>query len=235
VATLADGTRCAAERCLVSIGQRPNLQSLQLEAAGVRAGRGVEVDARWRTSQPHIAALGDCLEGHGLAHWASAEGTRAVRALLGDPTEPLEPTDVPRCIFTDPELAHVGLLESEAGAAVRVSRFSFGALGKSHCDEETEGFVKLLVDPATDRIRGATIVGAQASSLIHYAGLAIHQGLTARQLARTITAHPTLPEGITEAAASLYGESLAVAARPAHQGGARPAARADRPFERLTG
>jgi dihydrolipoamide dehydrogenase len=122
---------------------------------------------------------------------------------------------VPRCIFTDPELAHIGLVEADQDTDVRVSRLSFGALGKSHCDEETEGFVKLLVDPATDRIRGATIVGAQASSLIHYAVLAIHQGLTAKQLARTITAHPTLPEGITEAAASLYGESLVVASRPA--------------------
>jgi len=220
VAALADGTAWTGERCLIAIGQQPNIESLRLDAAGVRSGRGVEVDARLRTSQPHIAAIGDCIDGHGLAHWASAEGTRAAVALLGDPTEPLDPADVPRCIFTDPELAHVGVLESNAGDAVRVSRFSFGALGKSHCDEETEGFVKLLVDRATDRIRGATIVGAQASSLIHYAVLAIHQGLTAKQLARTITAHPTLPEGITEAAAHLYGESLAVAARPAARAGA---------------
>lgn len=222
VATCSNGTQYATERCLIAIGQRPNIESLRLDAALVTSGRGVEVDARLRTSQPHIAAIGDCLGGHGLAHWASAEGTRAVGALLGDPTEPLDPADVPRCIFTDPELAHIGVVESDAGADVRVSRFSFGALGKSHCDEETEGFVKLLVDPATDRIRGATIVGAQASSLIHAAVLAIHHGLTAKQLARTITAHPTLPEGITEAAASLYGESLAVAARSTARTG-RPA------------
>ncbi len=213
-ATLSNGTQFEAERCLIAIGQQPHIDSLRLEAASVRAGRGVEGDAWLRTSQPHIAAIGDCIEGHGLAHWASAEGTRAVRNLLGDPPESLDPLDVPRTVFTDPELAHIGLLESQAREAVRVSRFSFGALGKSHCDEETEGFVKLLVDPATDRIRGATIVGAHASSLIHYAVLAIHQGVTAKQLARTITAHPTLPEGITEAAASLYGESLAVASRP---------------------
>jgi len=212
-AMLKDGARHQAQRCLIAIGQQPNIEWLQLPAASVSSGRGVEVDATLRTTQPHIAAIGDCVAGHGLAHWASAEGALAVRNLLGDPPESLDASLVPRCIFTDPEIAHVGLLEAEAQDALRVSRFSFGALGKSHCDEETEGFVKLLVDPATDRLRGATIVGANASSLVHYAVLAIHQGLTAKQLARTITAHPTAPEAITEAAAHLYGESLSVAAR----------------------
>ena len=212
-AALSDGTTRTAERCLIAIGQRPNIESVQLDAADIASGRGVAVDAFLRTSQPHIAAIGDCIEGHGLAHWASAEGGLAVRNLLGDAPASLEPSDVPRCIFTDPEIARIGPLESELEGAVRASRFSFGALGKSHCDEETEGFVKLLIDPATDRIRGGTIVGAHASSLIHYAVLAMHQGMTARQLARTITAHPTLPEAITEAAASFYGESLVMAAR----------------------
>jgi len=221
-ATLTDGVVVTAERCVIAIGQQPNIESLQLAAASVACGRGVTVDASLRTSQPHIAAIGDCLEGHGLAHWASAEGAIAVRNLLGDPSESLDAEDVPRCIFTDPEIAQVGLIQPQAGEQIRVSRFSFAALGKSHCDEETEGFVKLLVDPSTDRLRGATIVGANASSLIHYAVLAIQQGLTAKQLARTITAHPTLPEGITEAAAHLYGESLCVAARsPANTARAR--------------
>ena len=221
-AALSNGGECAAAAALIAIGQRPNIESLRLDAASIRHGRGVEVDGTLRTTQPHVAAIGDCVEGHGLAHWASAEGGLAVRALLQEPAEPLDPAEVPRCVYTDPEIARIGPLESELGGAARVSRFSFGALGKSHCDEETEGFVKLLVDPATERILGATIVGAQASSLIHVAVLAVHQGLTARQLARTITAHPTLPEGITEAAAHLYGESLAVASRAA--AGLRPQA-----------
>ncbi|MBI3321391.1 MAG: dihydrolipoyl dehydrogenase [Candidatus Omnitrophica bacterium] len=212
-AVLSNGTTCRAECVLIAIGQRPNIDALRLEAASVEAGRGVTVSASLRTSQPHIAAIGDCVDGHGLAHWASAEGTLAVRNLFSDAAETLDSSRVPRCIFTDPEIAHVGVLEPQAGDAVRVSRFSFAALGKSHCDEAAEGFVKLCVDPATDRILGATIVGTQASSLIHYAVLAIHQGLTAKQLAGTITAHPTLPEAVTEAAAHLYGESLAVAAR----------------------
>ncbi|MBI4341816.1 MAG: dihydrolipoyl dehydrogenase [Candidatus Omnitrophica bacterium] len=213
-ATLSDGATVTADRCLVAIGQRPNTESLQLSAAGVACDRGVTVDPYLRTSQPHIAAIGDCLEGHGLAHWASAEGCLAVRNLLGDPPEQLDANDVPRCVFTDPEIAQIGpTTDAAEDDRVRISRFSFAALGKSHCDEDTEGFVKLTVDRATDRLRGATIVSANASSLIHYAVLAKRHGLTAKQLARTITAHPTLPESITEAAASVYGESLAAAAR----------------------
>ena len=212
-AILADGTRHEADYCLIAIGQRPNLDALHLSAADIAHGRGVQVDAFLRTSQPHIAAIGDCIEGHGLAHWASTEGALAVRNLLGEPPASLEPSAVPRTIFTDPEIAHIGPLESTLGDSVRVSRFNFAALGKSHCDEETEGFVKLLVDPSTDRIRSATMVHANASNLIHYAVLAYHHGLTARQLAATITAHPTMPEAITEAAAHLYGESIMVASR----------------------
>jgi dihydrolipoamide dehydrogenase len=214
-ATLSDGTSQRAHAVLVAIGQRPQIETLQLANAGVAHGRGVAVDAFLRTSQPHIAAIGDCVEGHGLAHWASAEGVLAARNLLGDPPESLQAVDVPRCIFTDPEIAHVGPLEKALGDSVQASRLSFGALGKSHCDEETDGFIKLLADRTTNRIRGATIVGAQASSLIHHVVVAIRHGLTAKQLARTITAHPTWPEAITEAAAHLYGESLSVSARRA--------------------
>lgn len=210
-ATLADGARHEADYGLIAIGQRPNLETLQLPAADIAHGRGVSVDAFLRTSQPHIAAIGDCVEGHGLAHWASTEGGLAVRNLLGEAPVSLDPSGVPRTIFTDPEIAHIGPLESDLGDSVKATRFNFGALGKSHCDDETEGFVKLLVDPATDRIRSATIVHANASNLIHHAVLAIHHGLTARQLAGTITAHPTMPEAITEAAAHVYGESLMVA------------------------
>jgi len=215
IATLSDGTQQRAHAVLIAIGQRPQIEALRLADAGIAHGRGVQVDAWLRTSQPHIAAIGDCVDGHGLAHWASAEGALAARTLLGDPPESLQAVEVPRCIFTDPEIAHVGPLEKDLGEAVQSSRLSFGALGKSHCDEQTEGFIKLLVDRRTNRIRGATIVGAQASSLIHHVVTAIRHGVTAKQVARTITAHPTWPEAITEAAAHWYGESLCASARRA--------------------
>jgi len=202
------GQGLSVERCLIAIGQHPNSQGLGLEPLGIRTGDGVGVNEFLLTSHPHLAAIGDCLAGHGLAHLASAEGVLAVHNLFETPPASLDYHAVPRCIFTDPELAQVGVLEREAPDTMRVSRFSFAALGKSLCDEEPEGFVKLLVDPATDKVLGATIVGAQASSLIHLACLAIQHGLTARQLARSITAHPTLPEAFSEAAAQIYGEAL---------------------------
>ncbi|MDP3722077.1 MAG: dihydrolipoyl dehydrogenase [Candidatus Omnitrophota bacterium] len=210
-ARLSDGTPLVAERCLIAVGQHPTIEGLRLSQASMAFARGVTVDPFLRTSQPHIAAIGDCLDGHGLAHWAGAEGGAAVRNLLGDPPESIDASEVPRCVFTEPEIAQVGMRAAEGDDGLRVSRFSFGALGKSHCDDATEGFVKLVVDRATERIRGATIVGDHASSLIHAAGLAIRHGLTAKQLARTITAHPTLPEGLTEAAAHFYGQSLVLA------------------------
>jgi len=208
VAELSSGQSVQAQRCLVAVGLRPNTRDLGLERIGVRGEQGVEVDDSLRTAHPHIAAIGDCVPGHGLAHLASAEGLAAVRNLAGPTAEPFDRRVVPRCVYTDPELAQVGLLESQADSTVRVSRFNFAALGKAMCDGETEGFVKLLVDPATDRVVGATIVGAHASDLIHVAGLAIHHGMTATQLARSITAHPTWPESISEAAAQIHGEAL---------------------------
>ncbi len=206
--TLADGATLNAERCLVAIGIQPNSRELGLESLGIDTARGVAVNAQLLTAQPHIAAIGDCVPAHGLAHWASAEGVLAVRNLCEQSNGTLDRAMVPRCVYTDPEVAQIGLTEAEAPPTARVSRFSFAALGKSVCDEEPDGFVKVIVDPATDRLLGVTIVGAQASSLIHLGVLALHQGLTAKQLARTLTAHPTLPEAVTEACAQIYGEAL---------------------------
>jgi dihydrolipoamide dehydrogenase len=211
--TLSNGRTIAAERCLVAVGLSPNTQGLGLEPLGIQTAGGIAVDRYLRTSQAHIAAIGDCLAGHGLAHWASHEGALAVANLAGDPPAAVDPHLVPRCVYTDPEVAHVGMLESQITAPYKVSRFPVAALGKSLCDEEPEGFVKLAVDEATGRVLGVTIIGAQASSLIHLAALALQQGLTAQQLARSITAHPTLPEALTEAAAQCYGEALYSAQR----------------------
>lgn len=216
--TLAAGSDpfvVTAERCLVAVGITPNSRGLGLEALGIGVERGIEVNEFLLTNQPHIAAIGDCVPAHGLAHLASAEGILAVHNLCERTPRALDRLKVPRCAYTDPELAHVGLTEALAPPDSRVSRFSFAALGKSLCDEEPDGFVKLIVDRKTDRVLGATIVGAQASSLIHLAVVAMEHGLTAKQLAHTVTAHPTWPEAVTDAAAQIYGEALSttVAAR----------------------
>ena len=214
-ATLANGSTVTAERCLIAIGMIANSHGLGLESLGIDTEGGIAVNEFLLTTQPHVAAIGDCLRGHGLAHLAGAEGVLAVDNLCGSHPASLNHQLVPRGIYTDPEIAQVGVTESGAPGSARVSRFAFAALGKALCDDEPEGFVKLIVEEATGRILGGTIVGAHASDLIHLVVLAMSQGLTARQLARTITAHPTWPEAVSEAASQLYGESLssALAAR----------------------
>jgi dihydrolipoamide dehydrogenase len=207
-ARCSNGNTVQAERCLIAVGLSPNLETLGLSRVGVEtADSGIVVAASRLTAQPHIAAIGDCIDGPGLAHMASAEGVVAVHALMGD-EPPMALSVVPRCIYTDPEIAQVGCTESEAPGSARVSRFAFAALGKSLCEEEPEGFVKLIVEAGTDRILGGTIVGAHASDLIHLVVVAMTHGLTAQQLARTITAHPSWPEGVSDAAAQIYGEAL---------------------------
>ncbi|MBI4353955.1 MAG: dihydrolipoyl dehydrogenase [Candidatus Omnitrophica bacterium] len=212
-ADLSNGTQVTASQCLIAVGLVPNTDTLGLSRIGLETdeGRIVVTPARL-TRQSHIAAIGDCIEGPGLAHMASAEGAFAVDSLMGL-ASPKDWQIVPRCVYTDPELAQVGLTEVDAPPSARISRFAFAALGKSLCDEESEGFVKLIVEAETDRVLGGTIVGVHASDMIHLIVLAMTQGLTAKQLARTITAHPTWPEAVTEAAAQIYGESLASAHR----------------------
>jgi len=207
-ATLGSGQTVTAERCVVAVGITPNSRGLGLEGLGIGVEGGIEVNEFLLTKQPHVAAIGDCVPGHGLAHLASAEGILAVHNLCERTPIALDRLQVPRCAYTDPELAQVGLTEAQAPPDSRVSRCSFAALGKSLCDEEPDGFVKLVVEGKTGRLLGATMVGAQASSLIHLAVVAMRHGLTAKQLAQTVTAHPTLPEAVTEAAAQIYGEAL---------------------------
>ncbi len=213
-AQLSNDTSVRAEAVLVAIGYQPNLEALNLAAAGIQTDRGIVVDQALRTHAAHIAAIGDCLNGRGLAHWASAEGHLAVQNLLDGSAQPLAAHLVPRCVYTDPEIASIGRPTLPA-EGIRVTRLSFGAIGKSVCDDETDGVVKLAVETATDSIVGASIIGNGASALIHPLVLAMHHGLTAKQLARTITAHPSLPEAVTETAAHVYGASLCASGRTA--------------------
>ena len=215
-ATLSSGTAVKAAHVLVAVGQSPRVEGLQLEAAGVRCEQGgLRVDAHLRTNVPHILAIGDVVGEHGLAHVASYEGVRAAENLFGD-AAPRDYRVVPNCIFTYPEIASVGLSEAQArarGLAVKASGFHFGGLGKSQAVGETEGLVKLIGDERTGELLGGVIIGYQASSLIHVLTLALQTRTPVRTLASVITAHPTLPESISEAAAAFFGEAIHVLAR----------------------
>lgn len=212
---LANGQTLTGAKLLVSVGREPNVADLGLENAGVNLdGRFIAVDDFMETSSRGIYAIGDVTGKMPLAHVASAQGRVVVENLAAERTgrdrQRMSYDAAPACVFTDPEVASVGLTEAEAarrGLTVRVGRFFFAALGKAQAAGETEGFVKLIADAKTGRLLGGHILGAHAAELIATVTVAIQLGATAGQLTETIFAHPTLGEAILEAAEALFGRA----------------------------
>ena len=206
-----------AEYLLVSIGRRPATAGLNLTAAGVKTSeRGfIEVDDDFRTSAPGIYAIGDAVGKIMLAHWASAAAEAAVSHICGKPVH-FAGTLTPGCIFTSPEIGTVGLSEEQCKAqniAYNVGKFPFAALGKAMAMGETEGFVKIIADAATDQVLGVHIIGPHATDLIAEAVPAMLLECTARELGRAIHAHPTLGEAMMEAAHAVHGECAHIPTR----------------------
>lgn len=194
-----------SDKVLVAIGREPRLDGLDIEKTGVvlnDRGRGIAVDAHMRTNVGHIYAVGDVTNIIQLAHVASHQGMTAVENILGNSVE----TDylaVPNVVFTSPEIAAVGLtLEAgrEKGIDCSDSTVSYASNGKAMTMNEPEGFIKLVRDNSTKKIIGASIIGADASSLISTLTLAITNGMTDKDIERTIFTHPTTAEIIHEAA-----------------------------------
>jgi dihydrolipoamide dehydrogenase len=213
-AFVTDGKELVAEKVLVSIGRTLNSDNIGLETVGIVRGKKGEimVNKRMETNIPGIYAIGDVVGGMLLAHVASREGMVAASNALGIDAV-MDYSAVPAAIFTSPEIASVGLREfqaAEKGLKIRTGRFLFRGLGKAHAIGEIAGFIKVIADEATDRIVGAHIVGPHASDLIHEYAVAMQNGLTARDVARTIHAHPTLSEGLMEAAEDVHGEAIHV-------------------------
>jgi len=204
-----------ADYCLVTVGRRPNTDGdLGLELAGVKVGeRGmIEVDKQCRTNVSHIYAIGDIVAGPGLAHKASYEGKVAAEALAGLTSE-VDYKAIPAVIFSDPEIAYVGLSEEEAkaqGITPVVGKFPYGVNGRALSMNATEGFVKVIADKETGLVIGSRIVGAEASNLIAEMTLAIEMGATLEDVALTIHAHPSLGELTMEAAEVALGHPIHV-------------------------
>ncbi|HIJ85680.1 MAG TPA: dihydrolipoyl dehydrogenase [Magnetococcales bacterium] len=196
------------DRVLVSVGRLPNSAGLGLENTRVKLDRGfVTVDRSMRTADPRILAIGDVTGGPMLAHKASHEARVAVEVLAGKKAE-FDPRGIPAVAFTDPELAWVGLTETEAqkqGIVVKTVRFPWAASGRAQTLSHADGSTKLIVDPETERILGVGIVGTGAGDLISEGVLALEMGATAYDLAATIHPHPTLSETIMEAADLFLG------------------------------
>jgi dihydrolipoamide dehydrogenase len=210
-----DGERTVpADAVVVSVGRRPNSEGLGLEDIGVRVDeRGfVPADSQQRTNVANVLCIGDLAGEPMLAHAGSYEGEVAAEVIAGQPAEN-DARCVPAVVFTDPEIATAGILEDEAkrrGLEVKVGKFPYAALGRALSTNATEGYFKLICDAKTDAVIGAEIVGSDAASLIAECALAIEMGALSRDLALTIHAHPTLPEGLMEAAKAVHGEAIHV-------------------------
>jgi len=201
----------SADKILVAVGRRPNVEDLGLEIAGVRVEKtGIPVDAQMQTNAPGIYAIGDVTGGLQLAHVASRGGEVAVENALGH-SSTLKLETVPSCVYTDPEIASVGLTEAEARAAghdVRVGRFPLTASSKALIYGETGGLVKVVSEARFGEVLGLHIVAPHASDLIHEGGLALALEATLEEMAATVHGHPTLGEAVREAALAAAGVAI---------------------------
>jgi dihydrolipoamide dehydrogenase len=194
---------------LVAVGRRPVSGGFGLENTDAEIDEQgfIKVDAQRRTADEALFAIGDVAGQPMLAHKASADAVVAVETLAGEQGE-FDYRAIPAVVFTDPEIAYTGLTETDAkeqGIDVEVSKYPWAASGRAQSIGRTDGLTKLLIDPKTDRILGAGIVGHGAGELIAEATLAIEMGATAEDLGRTIHTHPTLSETTRFAAEAYYG------------------------------
>jgi dihydrolipoamide dehydrogenase len=201
-----------ADKILVCVGRRPVTENLGLEKAGVELDekKRIRVDDQLRTTVPGIWAIGDAIAGPMLAHKAEEDGVAVAEWIAGKAGH-VDWNLMPGVIYTDPELAGVGLGEDVArarGLDVRVGKFHFAANARAIAAEAADGFVKIIADATTDRILGAQIIGSSASELISEIVTHMEYGGSAEDLARTVHSHPTLSEAVKEAGLAVNKDAL---------------------------
>lgn len=198
-----------AQKVLVAISVKPNSENLGLEALGVKTTRGaIDVNDQMQTNVPGVYAIGDVTMKLPLAHVASHQGVIAAETIAGKETHALNLNNVPRCTYSSPQVASLGLTEAqvkEQGIDYKVGKFPFRANGKALGINEYEGFVKLVVDKKYGEILGAHLVGPEVTDLTGELSLAKSMELTPMELAHAVHAHPTLTEAIAEAALDSMG------------------------------
>lgn len=204
--------KVTADYVLVTVGRRPNTDELGLDNIGMNmTERGlIEVNEQGLTNIPNVYAIGDIVPGFALAHKASYEGKVAAEAIAGQASI-VDYNIIPEVVFSDPEVASVGLNETKAkeqGIEVKVGKFNFAANGRALTMNAAEGFVKIIADAKDNIVIGAQIVGPEASNLISEMGTAIEMRTTLEDIALTIHAHPTLGEIVMEAAEDALGRAI---------------------------
>ncbi|MGB7292073.1 MAG: dihydrolipoyl dehydrogenase [Thermodesulfobacteriota bacterium] len=205
------GSEQIFDKVLVSVGRRPNSESLGLENTRIKTDPEgfIEVDEQRRTSEPTIFAIGDVAGEPMLAHKATHEGRVAAEVIAGYNVA-FEPNAIPAVVFTDPEIAWCGLTETNAkteNRPVKIARFPWGASGRATTLDRNDGVTKLIVDPETEQILGVGIVGTGAGELIAEGVLAVEMEANVSDLKLTIHPHPTLSETIMESAEVFFGQS----------------------------
>lgn len=203
----------STDMVLLAVGRTPFVDGLNIENAAIELNdnkKGIKVNSRMQTNIPNIYAIGDVTNKVLLAHVASHQGIVAVNNIMGVESE-MDYNCIPGAVFTDPEIATVGLSEKaarEKGLEIKVGKFPFAANGKSLTFGENSGFIKLIKEKETGRIVGGCIVGLHATDLIAEVALAIKNNLKAHDIIETIHAHPTTAEVVHEAALSLEGGAI---------------------------
>jgi dihydrolipoamide dehydrogenase len=200
------------DKVLVAVGRKPFTDSVGLESVGITTdekGR-IPVDEHFKTCVPGIYAIGDVIPGPMLAHKAEEEAVACVERIAGQAGH-VNYDVIPNVIYTDPEIASVGLGDADAkakGYETKVGKFNFAGNGRAIASDATEGFAKVIADKKTDRILGVQLIGKGASELIASAVAHMEYGGSAEDLARTVHAHPTISEAIKEAALAVDGNAL---------------------------
>ncbi len=209
---LSDGTELTPDTILQAVGRRANTEGIGLEELGIAMdGRYIVVDEHLQTSVPDHYAAGDVTGGWLLAHVAFAEGICAAENALGRESA-MDHRVVPRCVFSIPEYASVGISEEEARNLypVSVGRFPFKSLGMAQALGELEGLVKIIAHAETDQILGAHIIGAHGADLISEIALAMRAAIPSRMIMKTIHTHPTLSEAVLEVSQALHDRAIHV-------------------------
>jgi dihydrolipoamide dehydrogenase len=203
------------DMALVAVGRRPVTDNLNLKGAGLETDEKgfIKTDQQQRTKVPNIFAVGDVTGQPLLAHRAMKQGVIAAEVISGDKSAAFDPVAVPNCVYTDPEVATVGLSEEEAKAAgyeVRIGKFPLAASGRARTMNESEGLLKLVADAKSDLLLGMHIVAPQAESLIGEGVIALEMGATMEDIGLSVHPHPTLTEGIMDAAEAGHGKAIHV-------------------------
>ncbi|MCR5014408.1 MAG: FAD-dependent oxidoreductase, partial [Bacteroidales bacterium] len=212
IATKKGEKTVEADIVLSAVGVQTNIDNLGLEELGITTERGkVNVDEWYRTNVPGIYAIGDIVHGPALAHKADHEATICVEKLCGLDPKPLNYANIPGCTYTTPEIASVGLSEAKAVAAgyeVKIGKFPFTASGKATAAGNRDGFIKVVFDAKTGDWLGCHMVGDNVTEMVASAVLCRELGAKGEDIIHAVFPHPTMSEGIMEAAAAAFGECV---------------------------